>query len=836
MASASSGIDSSPSQQDIDALARLSSEGKHGECLERVAALLAIHPRSAALLSLAGFAHYALELDAAALECFDALLALEPENAFALIDRANCLANLGRLDEAVLGYEAAIRIQPDNAVVHSNCAMVLYLSRRLDEALERSRAAVALRPEWPDPHFVSGNALKDMGRLQEALDAYDRAIALRPDFALAYCNRGLALTLMDRREEALASLAQAIHFAPDDHHAYVNRGNLLLERDQPEAALADYEQVLRLQPERGESYFLRANAQKSLHRSHQAMADYDKAIALDPGHIGAWNNRGLALAEMNCLDEALESYDRALALAPGNASALSNRGFLLRSMNRPEEALASLDQAIECDPRAAGAYYNRAVVLCGLQRLDEAIADFDRSIALNPDKGTAISQMLYHRSHICDWSEMATRIDLARLGIDGEPFSPLALLAAEDQPARHLERARVWARQADRGMARLACSEAAPDGKIRLGYFSADLNNHAVAYLIARVFELHDREKFEIFGYSFGTDPWDAMRRRISEGVDHFHDVSKLSDEAAAALARSHGIDIGIDLTGYTQDERPGIFAYQAAPVQINYLGYPGSMGAEFIDYIIADPVLIPESHRQFYSEKIIYLPHSYQANDDRRAISAASFSRSELGLPEAGFVFCSFNANFKITPREFDIWMRLLGQVDGSVLWLLKGNEWSQANLRREALARGIDPQRLVFAEKMPLADHLARHRCADLFLDTFNYNAHTTGSDALWAGLPFVTRLGEGFAARVGASLLTAVGLGELITRSDAEYESLILHLAHAPGELARIRQNLANNLPQAPLFASERFTRHIEQAYELVLERRRAGIPAEHVIVAA
>ena len=351
---------------------------------------------------------------------------------------------------------------------------------------------------------------------------------------------------------------------------------------------------------------------------------------------------------------------------------------------------------------------------------------------------------------------------------------------------------------------------------------------------MAKIFEAHDSEKFETYAYSFGPDKNDAMRQRLIKAVDVFDDVTKMSCKDAALLARQDKIDIAVDLKGYTKDSRPGIFAYGAAPLQISYLGYPGTMGADFIDYIIADNVVITEPHEKYYTENIIYLPNSYQVNDNTRMISERSVTKSEMGLPEHRFIFCCFNNNYKISPDEFDIWMRILGMVDGSVLWLLKSNKWAETNLQLEADSRGISRDRLIFADRLPQDEHLARHRLPDLFLDTFNVNAHTTTSDALWAGLPVVTKLGKGFAARVAGSLLTAIGLPELITETEQEYEALILDLATNPERLASLKEKLAVNRLSKPLFDTELFTKHLEDGYQQAYQRYFEGLEPDTITV--
>jgi predicted O-linked N-acetylglucosamine transferase (SPINDLY family) len=370
--------------------------------------------------------------------------------------------------------------------------------------------------------------------------------------------------------------------------------------------------------------------------------------------------------------------------------------------------------------------------------------------------------------------------------------------------------------------------------KIRLGYFSADFHNHATSYLMAELFEYHDKDRFELVALSFGPDLQDQMQQRISAAFDKFIDVRKQSDKDVALLSRNLGIDIAIDLKGFTQDSRVGIFAFEAAPIQVNYLGYPGTMGASYFDYLVADKTLIPEGSQIHYSEKIVYLPNSYQVNDTQRRIADKVFAREELDLPDSGFVFCCFNNNYKITPHTFESWMRILRRVDGSVLWLLEDNPTASTNLRKEAQRRDVNPNRLVFAKRIPLPEHLARHCAADLFVDTLPCNAHTTASDALWAGLPVLTCMGEAFASRVAASLLNAIGLPELITSRQEDYEALAVELATNPERLKSVKAKLEQNRLTTPLFDTKLFTRHIEDAYTQMIERYRADLAPGHVYV--
>lgn len=655
-------------------------------------------------------------------------------------------------------------------------------------------AALEAAPADANALFEEANALWRAGRLEEAIRRYDATLRIRPDLAAAHNNRGNALKQLRRLDDALTSFDLAVRCDPAFAGGHYNRGNVLKELNRYEEALAAFDAALRLRPDFADAQVNRGNVLQVLRRHEDALASYDAALRLGGDVADAHNNRGNALRELGRLEEALQCFDRAIALQPAFANAHNGRGHTLKAM----------------------------------RRLDEALASHRTALRLRPGFTSALGEVLSQRAHICEWRALPGDCDVSSVGADGDALPPFALLAFDDDPQQQQHRAMAWARA--------VCPVTRPPlprppqrpAKLRIGYFSGDFHDHATMWLMARLFELHDRERFEIHAFSFGPDRKDAMRTRLLAAVDAFHDVRASGDREIAELARSLAIDVAVDLKGYTRDSRPNIFAHRAAPVQMNYLGFPGTMGADFIDYVIADEVVLPEPVWPFYSEKVITLPGSYQVNDDRRVIADRPGDRADFGLPENGFVFCCFNNNYKITPAEFDVWMRLLGEVGGSVLWLLDDNRWAKANLMEEAAARGINPARLVFAARIPLADHLARQRCADLFLDTFNYNAHTTASDALWAGLPVVTKAGRTFPARVAASLLAAIGLPELITDTIEDYQELARALATEPGRLSAIKSKLAANRLTTPLFDSKQFARHIEGAYELAIERLLAGLP--------
>jgi predicted O-linked N-acetylglucosamine transferase (SPINDLY family) len=445
-----------------------------------------------------------------------------------------------------------------------------------------------------------------------------------------------------------------------------------------------------------------------------------------------------------------------------------------------------------------------------------------------------LSQKLFCKMRVCSWHDFDSDLErFERIVESGTgAVAPFVFCVASSSALLQRRNAQLQTSHRRRRNSPLPPLPSYEHERIRLGYFSADFHEHATAHLMAGLIESHDRTRFEVVGFSFGDSVRDSMRTRLEGAFDRFIEVDTIPDAAVAALARSLEIDIAVDLKGFTEDARPEIFAMRPAPIIVNYLGYPGTLGADYVDYLIADSVLVPEEDRQHYAEKIAYLPHSYQANDRKRPIAAETPSAADCGLPDRAFVFCCFNASYKITPEVFDVWCLLLNRIAGSVLWLLHDNAAAVKNLRAEAAARGIAPNRLIFAERLRLADHLARHRRADLFLDTLPCNAHTGASDALWAGLPILTCRGETFAGRVAASLLDSAGLPELITPNLEAYEEMALELAMNPERLARFKEKLAANRLTCPLFDTERFARAIESAYQTMWMRHRLGLPPEHM----
>lgn len=758
----------------------------------------------------------------------------------AVLKRAMTLHQAGRLQEAVVLYEQLVARFPKSPPQVLTCLGTVKLQLgQIEAGVKILEQSLRIAPNQPEPLNNQGLGLMQLNRFVEARKSFDRAIALKPDYAEAHNNRGNALYELKRLDEALASYGRAIKLNPSYAEAYYNQGNILVVLKRLDEALASYERAIKLRPDYAEAYYNQGNALTELKRLDEALASYERTIALKPDFAKAYSNRGNALFELKRLDEALASYSRAIALKADYAEAYRNQSNALYELKRLDEALASCDRAIALNPDFAEAYNNRGNILVELNRFDEALASLDKALAIKPDLPYALGLGLLCRMYCCNWDGIDTAfaqiihaIDLGRNSI-----APFVNLAIPSDLERRQHCARTYVEDKYPASAKpLWQGERYAHERIRVGYFSSDYKNHPVSHLIAQLIECHDRTRFEILGFSFGpstTDPW---RQRLERAFDRFIDVRTQTDREIATLARELEVDVAIDLNGHTQGARTGIFALRPAPVQVNYLGYPGTLAADYIDYLIADQLVVPQDHRPHYSEKVAYLPHSFLVNDSTKAVSDRSFSRPELGLPVDGFVFCCFNNAYKITPDLFDIWMRLLNLVDGSVIWLSDVGVTAIKSLRCEAEKRGVSPGRLVIAPRMEkLEDHLARIRHADLFLDTFYYNAHTTASDALWVGLPVLTCLGDTFAGRVAASLLTAVGLPELITHSHTEYESLALQLANQPEQLAAIRQKLAMNITTQPLFNTTLFTKHIEAAYAEMYERYQDNLAPNHIYVA-
>ena len=715
-------------------------------------------------------------------------------------------------------------------------AILLHQQGQLTEARKIYSYILTIHPNHYDALHLLGIIALQTNNHQQAVDLIRKAIAINPSFAEAYNNKGNALRELKQLEPAIASFDQATAINPSYAEACFNKGNALLELLQLEPAVASFDHAIAINPSFAAAYFNRGNTLLKLKQLQPAIASFDQAIAINPLYAEACNNRGNALLELKQFKAAIASYDHAIAINPSYAEAYSNKGSALLELKQLKPAIVSFDHAIAINPSYTESYHHRGDALVELKLFKAAIASYDHAINIKSTDNFAYGDSFHIKMRISDWNNFDNLLNqlVIKINQHEKASTPFPLLGLIDSPSLHQKSAQIFIKDKYPTQHILPqISKHKPADKLRIGYFSADFRNHPVSHLTAELFEIHNRSMFDIIAFSFGVNTQDAMRKRLESAFDTFIDVQDQSDRDITQLSRTLGIDIAVDLGGLTAYSRPGIFSMRAAPIQVNYLGYPGTMGADYIDYLIADSTLIPEKSQHYYTEKIVYLPDSYMANDTKRKIGEQVSTRKELGFPQTGFIFCCFNNNFKITPETFDSWMRILKHVEGSVLWLLEDNPDAALNLKQEAVNRGIHAERLIFAKRIPLhSEHLARHKLADLFLDTLPYNAHTTASDALWSGLPVLTHIGESFPGRVAASLLTAIQLPELITNTQQQYETLAIELATNRNKLNNIKRKLEKNRLTTPLFNSSLFARHIEEAYTAMNKRYQADLPPEHM----
>jgi predicted O-linked N-acetylglucosamine transferase (SPINDLY family) len=694
-------------------------------------------------------------------------------------------------------YHDTLQRQPNHPVALHHLGLIEHIDGRHDRAIDLVTRALAIAPSWSEAHSNLAAIYRATGALAAARTSAQQAIALNPGSAPAHTNLGGICEDLGETAAALAAYTRACELDPKLLEAHLNAANLLRKCGRRDGALAMYEAAAKINPNSARIHFDSGNLLFELSRPGAAIEAYRRALALQPDFMEAHHNLGDALHQLGAHDEAIAAFHAALALNPNSARTHCNLGAAYECSGQKALSTAAYRRALACDPGMLG-----------------------------------VALQLYHqRRSACDWTNLQAEETAITTAIPAyrQPLVPFHLLDMDVSPELHLHAARLWA---SGSYAKPSFPHRRPQpgrpakSKLKIGYLSADFNSHATALLMADLVECHDRARFEIIAYSYSKDDGSEMRQRLLRSFDQFADLCQCDDRQAAQRIFDDRIDILVELKGYTQFARTSIAAHRPAPVQVNFLGYPGTMGADFIDYILADPVVLPMNEQAHYSEKIVHLPDCYQPNDRYRKVADNLPTRRDCGLPDAGFVFCCFNNSYKITPNIFDVWMRLLHKVEGSVLWLFDAYPNVRDNLAREAEKRGIDPTRLVFAPRVRTPDHVARQRLADLFLDTLPYNAHTTASEALWVGLPVLTLRGATFAGRVAASLLHAIGLPELVTETLEDYEAQALRLATRPEALADLRQKLAANRATHPLFDTPRFARHIESAFRRMWEIWVAG----------
>ena len=709
-------------------------------------------------------------------------------------------ASMGEHKIAILHYKSALALNSNDSLLLSNLASSLNFLGQNQEALEVLKRAIQITPDDPDLLYNLGNIFYDLKNFNEAMIYYDQAIKLNPEAYLVHHNYGKVLFDLNQYLDAIKHYDQALVINKELIECLVNKGAALNE-------LKQYE---------------------------EAISHYDKALSIKSDYAEAYCNKGVTLIELKRYEEAIIQCDKALSLKPDYSNAWFNKGLALNELKRYEEAISHYDKALSIKSDYAEAYCNKGVTLIELKRYEEAIIQCDKALSLKPDIEWLLGNLLYSRIQICEWNNFESSIQTLIINIQKNkriiaPFTALALI---DDPKIHKLCAKIYVE--NRHPINLTLGKIAKRSKkdkLRIGYFSADFRNHAVSILMAELFELHNKEHFEIYAFSFGPDDGSTLRFRLSQSFKQFIDVRSMSDQQITELSRKLEIDIAVDLGGYTANNRMGIFSYRAAPIQVSYIGYLGTTSTQYIDYLIADRVIIPEGMEKYYTEKIVFLPN-YQCNDRKRKISEKIFTKQDLGLSENIFLFCCLNNNYKISPSIFDSWMKILKSAKHSALLMYAENIWVEKNLKKEAESRGVDSKRLVFCSHLPPDEYLARYRACDLFLDTSPYNAGTTASDALWVGLPVITVPGRTFSSRVAASLLHSIDMPELVLESKTEYEELAVELANNAQKINSIKQKLSNNKLSAALFDTPLFAKNIELAYMKMNERYLADLLPENL----
>jgi len=691
-------------------------------------------------------------------------------------------------------------------------------SERLEDAERSLNQLIKLQPKNADALcFLSVVAAKKE-KWPQALELINQSIQSSSNNSVAHSNKGNILKELGQYELALQSYKKAIQIDSNHYEAHNNLGNLYYELGNYQQAIFSYEAALLVNSNYAEAYNNKGNSLQKIGLHLDALEMYEKAISIKRDYIDAWLNRSFTLNEIKKYQEALDGCDIAISINPNNPKAWTDKGIMLSDQARYQDAIEYFDKALSIQGDFFEAWADRGSALYELKKISEALDSFLNAYKIKPNLPFLLGDIVFLKQQMCQWKSLDDYIKNIDEELDkkNKVINPFKYLSISSLPSRELNAAKIWV------SAKYPKKEVLPKinkklhKKIRIGYFSGDFRNHPVSFLTAELYELHDRTQFEIYAFSLkGVDGVDEMRNRLKQSFDHFLEVHDKTEMQIAELARDFEIDIAVDLGGHTKFSPIEVMSYRAAPIQISYIGYLGTSGAEYIDYILADKILIPEEEQKFYSEKVAYLP-SYQVNDRKRPIPAPIFTRGELGLPEDGFVFCCFNNNYKILPSTFDSWMRILKSCDGSVLYLYAENSWVETNLKKEAEARGVSGDRIIFGQKLASTEYLARYLACDLFLDTAPYNAGTTASDALWAGLPVLTLKGVTFAGRMASSLLNSIGLNELITSTPEAYEDLAIQLAQNPERLAVIKRKLTDNRGTAPLFDSKSFTKNLESLY--------------------
>lgn len=786
-----------------------------------------------------------------AIETYRMALILNPNLVDAQSNLGNLFKSQGLFDDAKNCYLNAINVKPDFAVAWNNLAGLYKDQGLLNESIENYEEAIRLVPNFADAHSNLGNAYKEIGKLEDAIKCYKKAIEIRPDFAIAHGNLASCYYDKGKLELAIRTFRYAIQLEPNFPDAYNNLGNALRELNQLDESINCYRTALRLKPDHPHAYNNLGNALKDKGMIKEAIHCYVTAARLMPNFAAAHSNLGSLLKEQGKLDQALAHYQQAVQIDPKFADAYSNMGNVYKDLNRFEESINCYTNAIRLKPDFPDAYSNLASAYKDSGRLDDAITCYRKALSLRPSFPDAFSNYVHCLVFICDWRErdkdfkkLADFLEKQLLDNNAlpsvQPFHalvyPLSLQKFMDISKKYAQRAVLNISLIDKPNFRYR-NKLLKDERLKIGYVSSDFGNHPLSHLMQSVFGFHNKSRYEIFCYSLTQSDKSQWRNKIESEVENFKDISTLATEDAVKLIHNDGINILINLNGYTKGARNEIFALKPAPIQIGYMGFCGTLGADYIQYMIADNVVIPTESRKYYTEKIINMPHSYFVNDHLQSAKDVLDpdkcpSRSDYDVPEEKFVFCNFNQVYKIDPQTFTIWMNILKRVPNSILWLLRFPPIAETNILAEAKNQGIAESRIHFTDVAPKEEHLKRGYLADLFLDTPECNAHTTGCDILWGGTPMLTLIKEKMSSRVASSLLKAARMDELITYNFEEYEELAVTLATDIDKLWNLRKKLEELRTDCPLFDTKRWVQNCETGLSLAWNRYEQGLEPDHI----
>lgn len=681
-----------------------------------------------------------------------------------------------------------------------NEAVELFQKGHLEKSKEVSLKLLEMDQDNFDALYLLGIISFHLKEYQQSFKFLDKAIIINSNIPDLYNIYSLVLCQVNNFKEALKYLDKAIDIKPNYFDAFYNKGNV---------------------------YF-------HLNEYDKSIENYKKSLSINPKNKDALNNLGNVYNETKSYINALDCYEKALGIDTNNSLAFYNKGKVLKALNRLDEAIISYNKAIELNKNFSEAYKNLGNLFLDKKKYNEAIFNHKIALKIDPNITFLGGTIIQSKCSICDWTDIENdKIILENNILSEKKFSnPFPVISLIDSPSLQKKVSEIFVKDLSNNIKKIEKYKYKQNKKIRLGYFSSDFHSHATSHLMVELFEYHNKDKFEIYAFSFGKNDNSEIRNRLNKSFDKFFDVSLKSNDEIINICNENNIDIAIDLKGFTDNNRFGLFIQRCAPIQISYLGYPGTTGCNTMDYLIADSVLISDQNRKFYTEKIIYMPNSYQINESKKKISTKKFTRKDFGLNEDSFVFCCFNQTYKILPEIFNLWVKILKNVENSIIWLLSDNKISELNLKKEFNKNGIDVERIKFAQRLPLDEHLKRHSLADLFLDTYPCNAHTTASDALRTGLPLITLSGQSFASRVSASLLVSLDLNELITDNQDDYVNLAVKLAKNNELLNEIRNKLKENIKNKSLFNSKLFTKNIEIAFEKVYENYSKGKKPDHI----